>query len=91
MSSTCQYDCLSQVPRKFYVSRSRSVASTARGGKFKGGARDPRAFLDELRPLVVFDEIQNAPENHITMIAREVIRLPATPISRTVLSYCDEA
>lgn len=23
---------------------------------------DPRAFLDELRPPVVFDEIQNAPE-----------------------------
>jgi uncharacterized protein len=24
--------------------------------------RDPRAFLEELRPPVVFDEIQNAPE-----------------------------
>jgi hypothetical protein len=44
MSFTCQCDCLSQVPRRFYASRSRSVASTARGCKFKGGAR-PGATL----------------------------------------------
>ena len=44
MLFTCQYDYLSEVPRKFYVSRSRSVASTARSCKFKGVAR-PSATL----------------------------------------------